>query len=291
MVVFVVGALTLPSTQASAFSVEVHRAITRLALAEHENKGTLAPPASGELVQFYAWFGGAMATGGDPAAQKAFRERFNSPAAFNARGIRHFLAMTEDPEVRVFGITRVEHKKRVGQLELLVAASAYPDLDRRNQRRLLYGEEGEPERLEDGRAVPFDPMAQNMGGPEGLASQAHAHYALPGAITPTDDPEILRNEPWRFAVAPAWDAPVKTYADEMAQLHLDMAILARAWGEQEFRAAADYLAMVWLGAGLHYVQDAAGPLHNVQVGSYQLFARAKKAWYLRALLTGGFTTP
>ncbi len=271
----------------AAFSVKAHRQITRLALEGKIETGTVAPANEADLVKFFTWLGKAMAMGGDPAGQAAFRARFKAPSDFNARGVRQFLGMTEDPEVRIYGITRVEHKKRLERLALLIAASAYPDLDGRNRRCLLFSKAGAPEKLEDGRFVPFDPMALNMGGPEGLASQAHAHYALPGVLTPTDDPEVLRNEPWRFVVAPAWDGPVETYADEMAQLHLDMAILARAWGDETYLAAADYLAMVWLGAGLHYIQDASGPLHNVQVGSYQLFARAKKAWYLRALLTGG----
>lgn len=285
MLVACVGLLC--PTAAAAFSTEVHSTITRLALAKDIQPGTVAPPTTEELMLFYQWLGSALATGGEIEGQRRFRARFEKSSQFNARGVRRFLGLSEAEEIKVYGITKIEHTARIDRLALLAAASAYPDLDQRNRRPLLFKVSGEPESLPDGRPIPYDPMALNMGGPEGLASQAHAHYALPGPLTPTSDPEVLRTEPWRFAIAPAWDAPVETFADEMAQLHLDMAILARAWGETEYRAAADYLAAVWLGAGLHYIQDASGPLHNVQVGSYGLFARAKKAWYLRALLTGG----
>ena len=283
----VVGAGVLWPGQTAAFSTEVHSAITSMALAPEFKPGTVAPPNPDELVQFYQWLGIAFATGGEMAGQLRFRARYEKASDFNARGVRRFLGFSEAEEISVYGITKIEHTARIDRLALIARASTYPDVDQRNRRPLWFKATGEPELLADGRPIPYDPMALNMGGPEGLASQAHAHYALPGALTPTADPEVLRNEPWRFAMAPGWDGPVETFADEMAQLHLDMAILARVWGETEYRAAADYLAAVWLGAGLHYVQDAAGPMHNVQVGSYTLFARARKAWYLRALVSGG----
>lgn len=287
MLALVCGAALWSPRPAAAYSIAVHSALSRLSAQGRIGNDELPPPSQGELLQFYQWLGAAMAEGGDTEGQAGFRARYRGPRDFNARGVRRFLGLTEDPAVRVWGVSRVHPSGTFDRVALLREASTWPDLDLRNQRRMVYDDQGEPVRLPDGRPVPFDPMVLNLGGLEGLASQAHAHYALPGAVTPTSDPEVLRKEPWRFAVAAGFDAPVESFAADMAELHLDMAILARVWGETSYHASGEYLAMVWLGAGLHYLQDAAGPLHTVQVGSYTLFKRAKIAWYLRALLSGG----
>ena len=173
----------------------------------------------------------------------------------------------------------------------MVRGSAQPDIDRRNQNRFAYDERRNPLLAPDGRRVPADPTALNMGAASGIASQAHAHYQL-AADKPSDDPEVLKTEPWNFAVRLGFDGPVETSAADMAQMHLDMAIVMRAWVDEQQGAVSDYMPILWASAGLHYVQDAAGQLHTVQVGAYDVFVRAKLMWYLHGLRTaGGYLAP
>lgn len=73
----------------------------------------------------------------------------------------------------------------------------------------------------------------------------------------------------------------------MAQLHMDLSVLALYWGDSQYKQTAEYMSLIWLGAALHYVQEAASPLHNVQLGSPALLAAMQKRHRARALRTGG----
>ncbi len=283
-------ALCLAPRPGHAFSIEVHHALTKRALADRLDLALMVLLDAPKLTSFWVWAGRAFAdvefdTSGDG---EAFRARFPDPSDFDRIGVRSFLGFNTDPERSIWGISKFIEVGDTMPIELAVRASAWPDQDGRNRDRVALDDERKPMKLADGRPVPADPMALNMGSATGLSSQAHAHYQL-AADAPSDDPNVLREAPWNFVVAAGFPGGVETYAGQMAQLHLDVAVLIRDWGEAEQAPGWEGLALIWLGAGLHYVQDAAGPLHNVQVGSYALFEAAKKAEIARALLTGGGT--
>lgn len=286
-----VAALSLISAPVQAFSVDVHRWLTEQALRGVVPIGPLMTPTEEQYMQWWLWFGRAMASpsgsaeldGSDP---KRFASRYPGPRSFDAFAIRGFLGLSQEPTPAVMGLDDYDREGEIDRFNLVVRGSAQPDVDRRNQERFAYDAKRLPLKTADGRRVPADPAALNMGGPTGLDSQAHAHYQL-ATEKPSDDPEILQTEPWNFAVALGFDGPVETSAAEMAQAHLDMAIVMRAWVDEQQGVVSDYLPILWASAGLHYVQDAAGPLHNVQVGSYDVFKRAKLMWYLQGLKTAG----
>ena len=78
----------------------------------------------------------------------------------------------------------------------------------------------------NGNLVPADPALLNIGKLGFLSSQAHAHYGLP-QLQFSDDPEMLKTDPRRFAVASGYPkGPILTLAAEMSQLHTDLAMLA-----------------------------------------------------------------
>lgn len=284
--------LLLPSL-AFGYATSVHTALAERSLRGRIVPGNMPVPTQETVVKFWLWFGTAMAgstgepalDGGDP---EKFRARYPDPRAFDAFAIRGFLALRQTPEPAVWGLERFDERPALDRFNVTIEASAYPDKDERNQRRYAYDAKRQPLKLPDGRHVPADPMILNMGGLEDLSSQAHAHYQL-AADKPSADPAVLNSEPWNFVIATGFPGAVETYAAAMAQLHLDVAVLAHAWGEGEFNSTGDYLGQVWLGAGLHYVQDVSGPLHAVQVGSYTIFEQAQIEHWKQALLTGGGT--
>lgn len=289
-------ATVLSSGPALAFSVDVHRWLTERALRGVVPIGPLMTPTEEQYMGFWLWFGKAMASpsasaeldGPDP---KRFVARYASPRAFDAFAIRGFLGLSQEPTPAVLGLDTFDRDGEIDRFNAVVRGSAQPDVDARNQNRFAYDEKRRPLLGANGQRAPADPTALNMGAATGIASQAHAHYQL-AADKPSEDPEVLKTEPWNFAVRLGFDGPVETSAADMAQMHLDMAILARAWSEEQQGAVSEYLAILWASAGLHYVQDAAGQLHTVQVGAYDVFVRAKLMWYLRALSSaGGYLGP
>ena len=282
---------TLSASPALAFSVEVHKWLTERALRGVVAIGPLMIPSEEQYMGFWLWFGKAMASpsgspeldGQDP---KRFVARYASPRAFDAFAIRGFLGLSQEPTPAVLGLETFDRDGELDQFNTVVRGSAQPDVDRRNQNRFAYDDKRKPLLAANGQRVPADPTALNMGPATGIASQAHAHYQL-AADKPSDDPAILQTEPWNFAVRMGFDGPVETSAADMAQMHLDMAILMRAWAEEQQGSVGEYLALLWASAGLHYVQDAAGQLHTVQVGAYDVFVEAKLLWYRRGAMTAG----
>jgi hypothetical protein len=286
-------ALMLLSGAAHAFSVDVHRRLAERALKGVIDPGGMPVVQEKAIVAFWMWLGRFLAQQTEPALDQGhpqrFVHRYPSPYAFDAFAVRGFLGLRQTGDEPVWGIDTYDRSATLDRLATLVGATALPDLDRRNQDRFAYDTQRRLITLPDGRPVPADPASLNMGALTGLSSQAHAHYQLV-AVTMSRDPEVLKARPWAFAVPFGWpEGPVATSAAHMAQLHLDLAVLAKAWGEVEYQTAGDYLALTWLGAGLHYVQDVAGPLHAVQVGSYELFKQAQIAHWLMAARTGGGT--
>lgn len=140
--------------------------------------------------------------------------------------------------------------------DLVILGSSAPDRDGRNRDRLARDAVGQPQL--DGRGAPLavDPLVRQFGAATGLASQAHAHYALP----PRTQAGLLAW--WRRPATAGWDLAglgrLESEAAAQAEIHIAAALKVR---EADPRAAA------WLvGGALHYLQDAADPLHNVQAG-------------------------
>ena len=264
---------------AAAFAVKLHEAFPALCLEEELLDSRLDGATESDLSAFRAWLH-ALGTraGGAP-----FTQRYPTLASFDARALRELLSLAGDPERRIWGFDRTNPApgQRLG--DVLSAAGGQPDTDKRNQSRFAYDAAGEPVLDRHGRKIPFDPAALNMGNREGLSSQAHAHDGLlPGPYT--DDPEVLKTDPPRFAVNAGWPgAPVITTAREMAASHVELALLARAWGGH----GAQWLEAVLAGAGLHFVEDVANQIHTVQIGLYDFFVAAKLQFWKRSLLTGG----
>lgn len=292
--------LLLPLS-AEAFTVNVHRFLTERALRGIVPVGNMSGLPQESLLKFWLWFGAAMAheeAEVDRAEAMRFVKHFPSPQSFSATSIRAFLGLNYSLDHRIAGLDTIESLDGTERFLAHIQGSAQPDLDGRNQNRLLLDPHGQPVRLKvDNRLMPFDPMTLNMGDLTGLSSQAHAHYQLV-ADHPSADPEVLQREPWNFVLAIGFPGEgkdkgkVETYAAWMAQMHLDISTLAEFWGHTVMTSASEPIQVAWLAAGMHYVEDAAGPLHTVQVGSYALFKRAKIAFWLEALKTcGGYCAP
>ncbi len=282
------------ATPAQAFHTEAHKIITERALRGKIPIGTVPNPSEASLVKFYQWLGRSMAQasgdqrldGYDP---ERFTQRFPSPRSFDAFAIRGLLGFNQERDHSVFGLEDFDRGVVIERFGIVIDGATRPDLDKRNQDRLAYDDKRKPLNLPDGTRVPIDPMGLNFGTVTGLSSQAIAHYQL-SAEHPSKDASVLESEPWNFVVDFGFPTDkVQSYGAAMAQLHLDMAILAKYWGLEQMDSTGEYLSLVWLGAGLHYIEDSAWPLHNVQVGSYALFRRAKLTNWLEQLRTGGGT--
>jgi hypothetical protein len=158
--------------------------------------------------------------------------------------------------------------------------SIYPDLDRRNRGR-WWVKEGEIQRAPDGANVPFDPVILNMGKVEPLSGQAHAHYGL-NNNPKSDDPSTLKVNPADFAVPIGFpEAPVLTFAPERAQAYADLALIARAEGQES-------LAALFTGNSFHYLGDVGNQIHTIQVGIFDFFVDATlQAWKEKAACLWG----
>lgn len=230
-----------------------------------------------------------------PADLKArFVKRYPTPAAFTATAFKEFLGMAAlHPALGFDSYAAVEGMAgkdlpggavRAGQERTLQdwvrIGSVYPDLDRRNQDRWRVVD-GRIARAPDGQRVPQDPIVLNMGAVEGLAGQAHAHYAL-NDHAKSDDPNVLKTRPADFAVRAGFSqAPVLTFAPQRAQAFCDLALVARHLNQPA-------LAAMLAGSGFHYLGDAASPIHTIQVGIYDFFVDAKlQSWKVDVLTLWG----
>ena len=285
----------------SAYGTRVHRVLARCALGPPERpcgeqpEGRALPGISDlDLSEFRAWLFARAAAVRDTALRRRFRARYPSERAFDERAMKEFLMM--NGEARVLGVdsfaavyraaqsgpTAAVEQYRAGSPitpgRALELGSVFPDLDRRNQNRLLRDRAGTLVRSARGDSVPFDPISLNMGRLTGLSSQAHAHYAL-DRHPKSSDPEVLRRTPWDFAVPIGYDGPVETFAAENAQLYTDLALLAALNERPSGRA----LGALYAGAAMHYLGDAGNAIHTVQVGIYEIFRDATvRHWTLRA---------
>ena len=263
---FLVAALlALP---AAAYNEAVHAFITRRAL---PNDARVAAPTQQDLDDFRAQFWIRA------SAYEAFAIRFPTIHDFSAWDFKQFLML--DPAARVHGFDLTPDDD-VGTLaRLLALASRWPDDDERNRHRYLRDPRTrEIVRAADGSPMPYDPATLDFGSLTSTTSQGHAHYGLvEGPLS--DDPEVLKKEPWRFAVPPTAHA----YGAEFVQLYTDLAALAA----QSKLPSSVWLQGAFAGAAFHHLEDVCNQIHTVQVGIYQFFETAYLQSKLRDLKTLG----
>ncbi len=289
--------LVLLVAPAYAWSPDVHRYLAEKALRPVVPPGMVLTPDDDQFVGFYLWVGQALAhrseekdrDGTDP---DRFLKRYPHPRAFDAFAIRGFLGLSQEPTPAVWGLEEFQRNAGLDRFNLAVQGAAMPDLDQRNRNRLAYDSKRRLLKDDSGQPLPADPAVLGLGGSvTGPGSEAHAHRAL-DLETPCFNVICRESTPWQFApgLGPAEGAP--SFAEAMAQRHLDLAILARTWGDTEDNQVGEYLALMWWSAGLHYVQDAADPAANVPLGGPGLWARAESMrWQLAWRSVGGYVQP
>lgn len=273
------GALLAP-TKASGYAIPIHIELARRALA----KSGLNNPAAPIDLKTAAAIRAAIDAYGrtEPGVKDAWTKRYATPGAFDVFAEKQFLLLS--PKESVYGIDRTD-ERLAGKslLEVASLATGHPDEDWRNRERLAYSAERHPIKDKFGQRVPADPALLNMGKLGALSSQAHAHYGLP-QLQFSDDPSVLQTEPRRFAKAAGWEGgPIITLASEMAQIHLDLALLAALSDGPTSRELSYYYA----GAGFHYLEDVGNQIHTMQVGLFDFFKDAFIERLKLGLLTGG----
>lgn len=260
--------------RAFGYNEAIHAFITSRALAQEPHvEDVLQPPTQADLDAFRKLFWAA-------ATQKSagFAQQFPTFEQFGAPQFKQLCMLDPAATVHGFDLT-ADDEKPLRELELLTAASRWPDDDQRNRHRFLR----EPQtqaivRDRFGDPVPYDPATLDFGSLSGTTSQGHAHYGLvTGPLS--DDPEVLKKDPRRFAVPPtahAWGA-------ELAQLYTDLALLA----EKSDLPSRRWIADTFAGAAFHHIEDVANQIHTVQVGIYDFFEAAFLQSKLREVKTLG----
>ena len=260
------------SPAALAYNEAVHARITASVFPA---EGALLTPATqADLDAFRALFWRTASADAD------FARRYPAEASFGAGEFKEFFMLDLAARVHGFDLTVDEASAEARPLtrgELLQRASRWPDDDERNRHRYLR-ERGEIVKAADGTPMPYDPATLDFGSLTGTTSQGHAHYGLvDGPLS--DDPEVLKRDPARFAVPPTAHA----YGAEFAQLYTDLARLAAGSG----LAGGPWLSATFAGAAFHHLEDVANQIHTVQVGIYEFFESAFLQSKLRDLKTLG----
>ena len=288
----VVLATFLPASDAEAYAIFIHEQLTDRALPDGSwlvSPQRIDGASAASLTRFRRWIYDQIARHPDAAIRDRFMARYPKPETFTALAFREFVSFNRSPKRRIWGIDRSRGGRGLSARDLLVASSGAPDRDGRNRDRVEYDSKtGRPVKGSDGNPIPDDPSILNMGKAIGLSSQGHAHYGLP-RVELSDDPEVLKTEPERFAVKAGYpDGPILALAREMAQLHTDLALLANIWGGNGHR----YLTVSFCGHAFHYIQDVGNQIHTIQVGLYDFFKAAKLQYWWRAFVTsGGYLAP
>src|SRR5437899_10619470 len=184
-----------------------------------------------------------------------------------------------DPAARVHGFEPLPDDDAGTLHRLLELASRWPDDDARTRHRYLRDPRTrEIVRAADGSPMPYDPATLDFGSLTGTSSQGHAHYGLvDGPLS--DDPEVLKKEPWRFAVPPT------AHADgvELVQLYTDLSALAA----QSRLPSAVGLQAGFAEAAVEHLEDPCKQIQPEQVGSYEFLETALLESKLRDLQTLG----
>ena len=294
-------ALLLPAvaalwpTAAGAYDERIHAFVTRRSLEKAGLDQQAAPFGKDEVAHLRQAIDAHGRAHGDAALRAEWLRRYPRPEDFDAFAMKELLLL--NPQAKVFGIDRIDDRvtddpldKQVRTvLDHVVRGSREPDDDQRNRERLALDAKRQPIKDRNGNLVPADPALLNIGKLGFLSSQAHAHYGLP-QLQFSDDPEVLKTDPRRFAVASGYPkGPILTLAAEMSQLHTDLALLAvltapqvlatpQPPGDDMTLRRAQTLAALHTGQAFHYLEDVGNPVHTIQVGPYQFF---KDAFFAR----------
>jgi hypothetical protein len=273
---------------AQAWSPDTHVSLLLRGLGERVEHGAMVLPEPEDIVGFYKWLSYSLAGAREPDAggRERFFALYPEPKTFDAIGARRFFGLTADPNVEVFGVSAFDRDAELDRYDVLLFASSRWHSDGRFRQPHRFGPNHRPLHLADGNLIPDDPRTLHFGPLEGAASDEWARTALPTAATATDD-GWLERAPWRFVAPVSEGVEVVGGAARMVQIHMDMALMALAWGGMELKIAGEYLSIVWLGAAMGLVLDASSPFAAVQAGSPSLWRAAAAAHRLRALRTGG----
>ncbi len=271
-----------------AWPTVVHQQAAVRALEGRISQGPVTMPAQEDVVAFYIWLGRALAGANepDPGGRERFFARFPTQESFDAIGVRRLLALTDDPDVTVHGVDGFDQSREIDRFDVLAFAAGRHHQDHRFRNRVMRDGAYEPLRLRDGSPIPHDPASLHYGPQLGVGSDNWAMATLPAAATATDE-ALLLSEPWRFVAPVSEGQEVLALAGQVAQFHLDMAILAQAWAGIELKPVGEYFALVYGGVALGLLLDAASPFAAVQSGSAGLWRAAGRAYWRRVIETGG----
>lgn len=259
--------------RALAYDEEVHTFLAKAALAgagldvAAEPIAPDAPLAVRTAIDLWA------RTSTDTALRAEWLRRYPTPELFDAWAMKELLQLS--PAAEVLGIDRLPPPTAT-LLEVIETGARQPDDDRRNRDRFAY------DAARKQLSGPADPAILNMGKLGALSSQAHAHYGL-AQVELSSDPEVLKSDPRRFAVASGYPkGPVLTLGAEMAELHLDLALIAAT-----LEQPSPTLAWLYTGHAFHYLQDVSNQIHTIQVGLYDFFVDATLQRLWMSAKTGG----
>jgi hypothetical protein len=260
-----VGLAVLWAAPATAYDQPIHVYLSKRAYGGPSKASARAPAEDAAAVRALrerVWRAGAGSA--DGVLKQRFLMRYPELAKFDAWEWKRFLGL--NPDKQVAGLDETALPSESDARALFAGASRLPDDDQRNRARFRHDASRRVRMDPFGNPLPDDPATLEMGGLDGLSSQAHAHYGLP-AIQFSDDPEVLKKDPRRFAIPPT----VHTFGAEYAELYTELAVLAQPAGGSD----GDRLALVLAGAAAHHIEDVANQIHTVQVGLYDFFVDAK----------------
>ena len=260
--VFVFFVATAMTSVVWAYDERVHTFIEASAFVGQDLALPLLAPAPDDLTWLRREIWRAGAKHSDPSIQEEFLKRY--PNEFDNWSFKQFLGL--NPDAVVLGIDKVPALPMpLTPQSILPLGARLPDDDGRNRER--YAHDAKRNVLLDrwGRALPADPLQLTMGGLSGLSSQAYAHYGLP-KLHFSDDPDVLKSDPRRFA----YPKNARAFAAEFAQMHTDLAICAAMLGTD----GGVTLGWFYLGNAHHYLGDVANQIHTLQA-IYPFFRRAK----------------
>jgi hypothetical protein len=262
--VLALGGALLASRPAHAYDQAVHVAVSQKDFPKWNLPVPQPPAPQASALRHQIW----VLLTGDPARAARVGARWPSEDRFDAWELKRLLAL--NPDRSIAGLDDAAPLATgATALEVYAQASRLPDDDKRNQERFRHDAERKVTLDPFGQPLPEDPATLEMGSLRGLSSQAHAHYGLP-KLQFSDDPEVLKKDPRRFAYPPT----AHTFGSEFVETYTALALLAA-----RVPAASDdernRLILTHAGAAAHHLEDVANQIHTVQVGLYDFFFDAK----------------
>jgi hypothetical protein len=271
--------LLLLAPAARAYDQRVHEMLSTAAC--HVKRPPVGDAGAVRMLREELWRWGTQAR--DPQTRARFTQRYPTAASFDAWAMKQLFALNPDKHVAGFD-DDVALPDGSDACLVYSRASRLPDDDERNRDRFRHDARRAVINDAWGQPLPDDPATLEMGGRTGLSSQAHAHYGLP-RLAFSDDPDVLKHDPRRFAVPPT----VHTFGADFAESYTTLAVLAAHLPD---RAQGERLALTFAGAAAHHLEDVANQIHTVQVGIYDFFVDAKIQSLLEELTSlGGYVGP